>query len=266
VPNPTLALLFFALTLEVADVSQHSHDIGLANLAFTRRGRRAQAAAKSALAGPSTPIPQPSRSQSQSGGPSPLPNLIPGQVVAPMRPLGQPELTPTFSSPYPHFPSMSMPPPQGLGSVIPLPAAASVSAPTSALVPTPAPAPAPAPPLPFPVPSPGQAVVSGDRERMERERWDRMDVLYQSIRSNVRQFEYPAASVAALESVLVRMYFESPIPAPHPQPQPLHPAYATGTLPLTQVALQQQPESVTMGHGGHSDGTSESDGDEEDEE
>jgi len=255
-----LTLLFFALTLEVTDVSQHSHEIGSANLAFTRRGRRAQAAAKSALAGPG-PVPQPlPLSQSQPGGPSPLPNLTAGQV-APMRPQGQPELTPTFSSPYPHFPSMSMPPPQGLGSVIPLPAAATAS--SSALAPVPAPAPAPPP---FPVPSSGQAVVSSDRERMERERWDRMDVLYQSIRSNARQFEYPAASVAALESVLVRMYFESPIPAPHPHPQPPHPAYATGTLPLTQVVPQQPPENMTMGHGDGSEGTSESDGDEEDEE
>jgi hypothetical protein len=101
-------------------------------------------------------------------------------------------------------------------------------------------------------------VAANDRERMERERWDRMDVLYQSIRNNARQFEYPAASVAALESVLVRMYFESPIPAPHPQPQL---AYA-----LAQVAPTQQSEHITVGNGGQSDGTSESDGDDEDEE
>jgi hypothetical protein len=68
---------------------------------------------------------------------------------------------------------------------------------------------------------------------MERERWDRMDVLYQSIRNNARQFEYPAASVAALESVLVRMYFESPIPTPHSQTQP---AYATTTVPMAHLA------------------------------
>jgi hypothetical protein len=98
---------------------------------------------------------------------------------------------------------------------------------------------------------------------MERERWDRMDVLYQSIRSNARQFEYPAASVAALESVLVRMYFESPIPAPHPQP---HLTYTAATLPLAQVAPTQQPEHIAVGNRGQSDGTSESDGDDEDEE
>lgn len=149
---------------------------------------------------------------------------------------------------------MSMPLPQGLGGVIPLPGSSSA--------PAPAPTPTPAP-LPFPVSTPVQAVAANDRERMERERWDRMDVLYQSIRSNARQFEYPAASVAALESVLVRMYFESPIPAPHPQP---HLTFATGTLPMAQVAPTQQPEHIDMGNGGQSDGTSESDGDDEDDE
>jgi hypothetical protein len=100
---------------------------------------------------------------------------------------------------------------------------------------------------------------------MERERWDRMDVLYQNIRNNSRQFEYPAASVAALESVLVRMYFESPIPAPHPQPGPPF-TYAPATVPLAHVAPTQQPEQIAVGEGGQSDGTSESEGDEEDEE
>jgi hypothetical protein len=79
-----------------------------------------------------------------------------------------------------------------------------------------------------------------------------LDVLYQSIRNNTQQFEYPAASVAALESVLVRMYFESPLPQP---------AYTTATLPLAQVAPPQQVEDVTMGHGSQSD---DSEGDEDD--
>jgi hypothetical protein len=98
---------------------------------------------------------------------------------------------------------------------------------------------------------------------MERERWDRMDVLYQSIRNNARRFEYPAASVAALESVLVRMYFESPLPAPHPQP---HPAYVTAGVPSAQVAPPQQPEDIAMGHGDQSDDSESDDDDDEDEE
>jgi len=155
---------------------------------------------------------------------------------------------------------MSMPIPQGFGAATPLPAASSVSAPPS--VPVPAPTPAP---HPFPVPSPNQAVATNERERMERERWDRMDVLYQSIRNNARQFEYPAASVAALESVLVRMYFESPIPAPNQHPGPPL-TYAPATVSLAHAAPTQQPEQIAVGEGGRSDGTSESEGDEEDEE
>jgi hypothetical protein len=99
---------------------------------------------------------------------------------------------------------------------------------------------------------------------MERERWDRMDVLYQNIRNNARQFEYPVASVAALESVLVRMYFESPIPAPH-QPGPPF-TYAPAPVRLAHTAPTQQPEQIAVGEGDQSDGTSESEGDEEDEE
>lgn len=38
-----------------------------------------------------------------------------------------------------------------------------------------------------------------------------MNVLFQGIRENARNFEYPAPSVAALESVLIRLYLESPM-------------------------------------------------------
>ncbi|TDL28243.1 hypothetical protein BD410DRAFT_782219 [Rickenella mellea] len=53
---------------------------------------------------------------------------------------------------------------------------------------------------------------------LEHERWDRMSVLFQSIRENARSFEYPSPSVAALESVLVRLYLESPITTPREPP------------------------------------------------
>ena len=156
-----------------------------------------------------------------------------------------------------------MPLPQGFGAPMSFPALASVSAPAAA-GPSSAPAAAP-PPLPFTAPSQTQAAVSTDRARMERERWDRMDVLYQSIRNNARQFEYPAASVAALESVLVRMYFESPLSAPHPQ---AHPVYAP-TVPLAQAAPQPPPppppEDTAMSHEDQSN-DSESDGDEDENE
>jgi len=243
--------------VRVCYVSQHSHDIGLVNLPFTRRGRRAQATAKAVVAGSNSSVPP--ASPSQPGGSCLQPNQTTGQVGAPMR--TQPEITHAFSSSYPHFPSMSMPIPQGFGATT-LPATSSAPAPPPVPVPVPAPTPAP---HPFPVPSPNQSVATNERERMERERWDRMDVLYQSIRNNARQFEYPAASVAALESVLVRMYFESPIPAPHPQPGPPF-TYAPASVPLAHPAPTQQPEQIAVDEGGLSVGTSESEGDEEDEE
>ena len=130
-----------------------------------------------------------------------------------------------------------MPLPQGLGGAVPFPP----------------------PTLPVPV-SAAQAIPADDRRRIERERWVRMDVLYQSIRHNVNRFEYPAPSVAALESVLVRMYFESPILAPQ-NPQP-HPA----AYPVTNIQLvhPQQPEDSTADRVNQSDGSSESGDDDDD--
>ncbi|KAI0275055.1 hypothetical protein BC834DRAFT_27958 [Gloeopeniophorella convolvens] len=201
--------------VRVCYVSQHSHEIGPANLPFTRRGRRALAATKPTGTDTSSPLPQASP---QPGPPSPQPPqpgpaALQGHVTppAPVHPQQQPPLPPhpaAFGTPYPHFPSMSMPLPQGLGGALPLPL--------------------PPPHMHMPVAGPG-----GERERMERERWDRMDVLYQSVRANARQFEYPAASVAALESVLVRMYFESPLPAPHAP-------YAAMQQPVQQAPPQVQ--------------------------
>ncbi|KAI0068180.1 hypothetical protein BV25DRAFT_529986 [Artomyces pyxidatus] len=183
-------------------VSQHSHEIGLANLPFTRRGRRARAAGKDIDIPPavaaSQPVPQPVASTSSISGAltaQPITHLqastSQSSTSPPMR-AHPPEHPVGFSSPYPHFPSMSMPAPPGLGAAVPQPV------------------------LPIPT----------DRERMERERWDRLEVLFQNIRNNARHFEYPPPSVAALETVLVRMYFESPLPGPQPGfgAPPPHPA------------------------------------------
>ena len=223
----------------VADMSQHSHEIGPANLLFTSRGRR-QAASKSALttSHPATPTPTPNTGQSQPAGPGiAQSNAQGGQVTTHMQ--AQPNLPLAFSTPYPHFPSMTMPLPQGLGGVMPFP------------------------PPALPV-SAAQVGPAGERGRMERERWERMDVLYQSIRHNANQFEYPAPSVAALESVLVRMYFESPISGPqHPQPHPA--AFPATSIPPPHLSQPQQPENNAVDHADMSDGASESDDDDEDE-
>ncbi|KAI0257150.1 hypothetical protein BJV78DRAFT_1160628 [Lactifluus subvellereus] len=216
--------------VRVCYMSQHSHEIGFANLPFTRRGRRAQAAAKSTIGGPDPSVSP--ASHSQPGMSDPQPNAAAGHAVAPMRAHLEPPHA--FSTPYPHFPSMSMPLPQGLGTIVPLTLSGS--------------APAPAP-LPFPVPSPAttQPIPGNDRERMERERWDRMDVLYQSIRNNAREFEYPP---------------RAPIPAPHPQAQP---AYAAATVPMAHLAPPQQSADVATGHGNQSDSASGSDGEDDEE-
>lgn len=58
------------------------------------------------------------------------------------------------------------------------------------------------------VPPPVQPAPPPD---ITQDRWDRMSVLFQAIRDNARTYEFPAPSVAALESVLVRLYLESPM-------------------------------------------------------
>lgn len=48
--------------------------------------------------------------------------------------------------------------------------------------------------------------------RVQEELFERLEVLFQSIRSNSRGgFEYPSASVVALETVLIRLYVEGPV-------------------------------------------------------
>ncbi|KAI0039098.1 hypothetical protein FA95DRAFT_1684413 [Auriscalpium vulgare] len=183
--------------IRVCYISQHSHEIGVANLPFTRRGRRAMAAGKRVDGGRLTEdaphndpegTPPAGLSSSISGALGVPPQAsssglhmphasTPQESNSPPMRAHPPEHPVAFASPYPHFPSMSMPAPPGLGSAIPL-------------------------------------QQHTERERLERERWDRLDVLYQSIRNNARHFEYPPPSVAALESVLMRMYFESPLPGP----------------------------------------------------
>jgi len=58
----------------------------------------------------------------------------------------------------------------------------------------------------YPTPDPHSPSIS-----VPQERWERMSVLYNSIREHARGFEYPGPSVAALESILIRLYLESPI-------------------------------------------------------
>ncbi|EGO02444.1 hypothetical protein SERLA73DRAFT_175937 [Serpula lacrymans var. lacrymans S7.3] len=168
-------------------ISEHSHPIGLANLPFTRRGRRvavqegkerskrsSQPASSSvAPEGPSvgsgSPMPTPSVSTMNSGASGDPSSMSLSQQQQRHMPQYPPNISqfPQHFQPYqqsPHAPApyQQMPPP-------------ATNAPS------------------------------------ERERWDRMSVLFTSIRDHARAFEYPGSSIAALESVLIRLYLESPM-------------------------------------------------------
>jgi len=44
-----------------------------------------------------------------------------------------------------------------------------------------------------------------------QDRWDRMAILFESVRNHARTVEYAAPSVVALETILIRLYLESPL-------------------------------------------------------
>ena len=159
-------------------MSEHSHEIGPANLPYTRRGRKAAAEAQSRSRtrnraalddgsdvqkdGSSSPQLSPEQPAENMGAPPPM--HIDPQVRGPEE-LANHVAPPTFQS---AIMAIGQPPP---------------------------------PPLqPQPV-------------DLTQERWDRMTVLFQGIREHARTFEYPAPSIAALESVLIRLYLESPMGA-----------------------------------------------------
>ena len=48
-------------------------------------------------------------------------------------------------------------------------------------------------------------------QNLSHDRWENMTTMFHSVRENARTHEYPSVSIAALESVLIRMYLESPI-------------------------------------------------------
>ena len=60
-------------------------------------------------------------------------------------------------------------------------------------------------------PPPGFQYAPPVSPAVPQERWDNMATLFQSVRQHARVFEYPAASVAALEAIVIRLYLESPM-------------------------------------------------------
>ncbi|CAA7265957.1 unnamed protein product [Cyclocybe aegerita] len=163
-------------------ISQHSHEIGPANLPFTRRGRKAAlqhekergrnktAPPEQPAAGPSTQAAAhapPVASSSFSSAVSMLAPL-PGQTFTPAAPV----------QPYTGFPA---------------------------------------------------GINYQPQQTHPQERWDNMVTLFQTVRDHARAFEYPPASVAALETVLIRLYLESPMGL---TPQQNMGAIVQGTLAL----------------------------------
>ncbi|KAF8516719.1 hypothetical protein BU17DRAFT_76596 [Hysterangium stoloniferum] len=158
---------------------KHSHEIGEANLLFTRRGRKAaQDRNKNGTF----------RSTSVSGSPASsslhTPNGItahqsPDAIAAPSSVPHDPNIAPDLQ--HTHHSRVGVPHHS-------YPSAISLLA-----------------PLPPPPPAASQPAD------VSQERWDRMAVLFGSIRQHAARFEYPGPSVAALESVLIRLYLESPL-------------------------------------------------------
>ncbi|KAG6333904.1 hypothetical protein ID866_5189 [Astraeus odoratus] len=162
-----------------ADVSEHSHAIGLANLPFTRRGRRAAVEAE--------------KTKSKRHG-----QVVPPSATEASSSTNAPASTPASTS---SAPAPQQPPMPGFPAAAPL---SNLPHPFTHYPPPPGVAPAyPPPPSMVPAAPHGPSV--------QQEFWDRMSVLFNSVREHARTYEYPGASVVALESVLLRLYLESPV-------------------------------------------------------
>ena len=108
-----------------------------------------------------------------------------------------------------------------------------------------------------------------------------MSVLFESIRTHGRAYEYPGPSVAALESVLIRLYLESPVgggAAPPGMSMPI-PGPPVPQLPNGQVQIQAVPSpqngnvpscqagGVAQTNGGtNTNGTQDANGDDDEDE
>ncbi|KAL6298683.1 hypothetical protein BKA93DRAFT_809950 [Sparassis latifolia] len=152
-------------------VSEHSHEIGLGNFPFTKRGRKAQAEQNAHA----TRARNGTADDSNASSTSPMSAISPGTATAIAGPLSAPSQSQLPLRP----PAQGAP--QTFQSAISMLA-------------------------PLPQVQPLQASMD-----LSQDRWDRMSVLFGSIREHARTFEYPSPSIAALESVLIRLYLESPV-------------------------------------------------------
>lgn len=165
------------------DMSEHSHEIGLANLPFTKRGRKLQAEQQQTRARSRA-----EREDSESSKtPPPVPNNAnAGPVAGPSSVSAPPAAAIPQSNAAPSLQTF-----QSAISMMPHQQDQQAQQPQAQQ----------------------QSLAPHAPQPLTQERWDRMSVLFQGIRENARNFDYPAPSVAALESILIRLYLESPMGA-----------------------------------------------------
>jgi hypothetical protein len=151
----------------VLDISQHSHEIGIANLPFTRRGRKAavqqekEKTRKQAKTSAAISSPNAAASTSTNQTPEQFTSAI--ALLAPL---------PGQTAMYPQQPQQPVVQQQ------------------------------------YAYAQPAASTVSTS---LSHDRWENMATLFEAVRGHARNFEYPTASVAALETVLIRLYLESPV-------------------------------------------------------
>ena len=192
------------------DRAQHSHEIGLANLPFTRRGRRAQVEQEKARsARRRSDVEQNRASTSAPAAVSPdSAQQLEEPDIHPITPeIEDPPSEQTIDpalfghDPATQFTSISTQPVQAVHQLPPAPAPPP-SQPQQMM---------PPPPQPATLTQLAQMRHPQSLVQDEQARWDRMSVLFEHVRNAARTFEHAPPSVAALESVLIRMYLESPL-------------------------------------------------------
>ena len=150
------------------DISQHSHEVGIANLPYTRRGRKAAV-----------------QQEKDRGRKSVVASDAEHQAMSSSLSVGaQPQSNQSVSS----FNS-------AVSMLAPLPQAFPQPQTTQ---------------QPFNYQA-GPQYAPAHAASALHERWENMATLFQTIREHARVFEYPAASVAALETIVIRLYLESPM-------------------------------------------------------
>ncbi|KIL71717.1 hypothetical protein M378DRAFT_183079 [Amanita muscaria Koide BX008] len=166
--------------------SQHSHPIGTPNLPFTRRGRKAVVLQEKERR---------NRTNADSG--SDLQASTSAQPSASTQPNTPNHEAAVSTVAQPVQPEPPAPPlPQTTTFPVMAPQVQNTFQPSSSS-------------LAYASTVPSQSYIAP--QNVSHERWENMAILFHNIRENARTMEYSSASVAALESVLLRLYLETPL-------------------------------------------------------